>query len=163
MSTAAPQFEYVGFWARVWASVIDTILVLLVCTPLFRLLGGPSAFESVDPGKVDWNTLAFVEGPIDFFVNWVLPAVGVVLFWIYRQATPGKIAIGARIVDARTGGTPSTGQLIGRYLGYYVSLLGLGLGFVWIAFDPRKQGWHDKLAGTVVVRERRDSKPAPGQ
>lgn len=155
MNTTAPQLEYVGFWARFWASVIDTILVLLICTPLFRLLGGPAAFESVDPSAIDWSAFAIVQGPIDFLVNWVLPAVAVVAFWIYRQATPGKIAIGARIVDARTGGTPSTGQLIGRYLGYYVSLFGLGLGFVWIAFDPRKQGWHDKLAGTVVVRERR--------
>jgi uncharacterized RDD family membrane protein YckC len=75
-----------------------------------------------------------------------------VLFWVYRQATPGKIAIDARIVDATTGEKPSTGQLIGRYLGYYVSTIPLLLGFVWVAFDPRKQGWHDKLAGTVVVR-----------
>jgi uncharacterized RDD family membrane protein YckC len=61
----------------------------------------------------------------------------------------------ARIVDAESGGPLTTGQSIGRYLGYYVSLLGLGLGFVWVAFDARKQGWHDKLAGTVVIRPRR--------
>jgi len=84
-----------------------------------------------------------------------LPAIAVVLFWIYRQATPGKIAISARIVDARTGGKPSTKQLVVRYLGYYVSTVPLMLGILWVAFDPRKQGWHDKLAGTVVVRPRR--------
>jgi len=68
--------------------------------------------------------------------------------------TPGKIAIGARIVDARTGAKPSTGQLIGRYFGYYVSTIPLFLGLIWVAFDSRKQGWHDKLAGTVVVRDK---------
>jgi uncharacterized RDD family membrane protein YckC len=55
-------------------------------------------------------------------------------------------------VDAKTGGKPSTGQFIGRYLCYYLSSLLLGLGFIWVAFDSRKQGWHDKLAGTLVVR-----------
>ena len=77
------------------------------------------------------------------------------LFWMYRQATPGKMVIRARIVDARNGGQPDTRQLVIRYLGYYVSTLPLLLGFVWVAFDPRKQGWHDKLAHTVVVRPRK--------
>ena len=43
-------------------------------------------------------------------------------------------------------------QAIGRYLGYYVSIFGLMIGFAWVAFDPRKQGWHDKLARTLVIR-----------
>ena len=96
---------------------------------------------------------------VDLLINWVLPAVAVVMFWIYRQATPGKMVIGARIVDERTGGPPSTGQLVGRYLGYYVSMIPLCLGLLWVAFDARKQGWHDKLAGTVVVRDRSDRPP----
>jgi len=78
----------------------------------------------------------------------------VVVFWINRQATPGKIAIDARIVDADTGGKPSTKQLLIRYVGYYVSTLPLFLGFFWVGFDPRKQGWHDKMANTVVVRDK---------
>ncbi|MGZ8994756.1 MAG: RDD family protein, partial [Burkholderiaceae bacterium] len=44
------------------------------------------------------------------------------------------------------------GQSIGRYFGYYVSTIPLLIGLIWVAFDSRKQGWHDKLAGTVVVR-----------
>ena len=86
-------------------------------------------------------------------MTWVLPAVAVIVFWIYRSATPGKIILGIRIVDAQTGDKPSTGQLIGRYFAYYVSAIPLMLGFLWIAFDRRKQGWHDKLAGTVVIEE----------
>jgi uncharacterized RDD family membrane protein YckC len=135
---------YAGFWIRVWASVIDSVLVLMVITPLLWFVYGSITGSG-------W--LGFRD-PLDFVVQVVFPAVGCVAFWVYRSATPGKMAIGAEIVDARTGGRPTTAQLIGRYVGYYVSLIPLGLGFLWIAFDPRKQGWHDKLAGTVVVRRR---------
>ena len=81
-----------------------------------------------------------------------MPAVTVILFWLYKQATPGKMAVSARVVDARTGNSLTVGQSIGRYLAYFVAILPLFLGIIWVAFDPRKQGWHDKLAGTVVVR-----------
>jgi uncharacterized RDD family membrane protein YckC len=146
----AVEFEYVGFWPRVGASLIDTVLVTLICVPLVTLIYGRSY----------WTSDTLVHGPADFLINWVLPAGAVLLFWIYRQATPGKIAIGARIVDAETGEKPSTRQLVGRYLAYYVSIIPFMAGIVWVAFDPRKQGWHDKLAGTVVVRPKHRG-PAP--
>jgi len=139
------ELEYVGFWARVGATLIDTVLVVIVCWPLMTMIYGWDY----------WSSESLVQGPADLVINWVLPAIAVVLFWVYRQATPGKIAIGARIVDAETGGRPSRGQLIGRYFAYYVSAIPLFLGMVWVAFDPRKQGWHDKLAGTVVVRAKK--------
>ena len=78
-----------------------------------------------------------------------------IAFWHYRSATPGKMVIHARIVDARTGEPPSVGQLIGRYLGYFVSTLPFFLGLIWVGIDARKQGWHDKLARTVVIRDKR--------
>jgi uncharacterized RDD family membrane protein YckC len=140
-----PQPEYVGFWARVGAAIIDTILVLVICAPLVTYIYGPDYWMGAG---------GFIAGPADFLINWLLPAVAVILFWIYRQATPGKMAIGAKIVDAKTGGKPSTGQLIGRYLAYYVSIIPFMLGLVWVGIDARKQGFHDKLAGTLVVRSR---------
>jgi uncharacterized RDD family membrane protein YckC len=85
-------------------------------------------------------------------LNLGLPAVGVVLFWVYRSATPGKLATNTRIADASSGAAPTPRQCLVRYAAYFLSTAGFGLGFVWIAFDRRKQGWHDKLAGTVVVR-----------
>jgi uncharacterized RDD family membrane protein YckC len=93
--------------------------------------------------------------PTGVLLNAVLPAVAVLIFWVTRQATPGKMAIGATIVDADTGKRPTPAQFLGRYLAYYVSLIPFFLGFVWVGIDARKQGWHDKLAGTVVVRPRR--------
>jgi len=139
------DLEYVGFWARTVAALIDSVLVLIVIMPVIYWIYGPSYFEAPQS----------IAGPVDVLLNWVFPALAVILFWIYRQATPGKMIIGARIVDAITAQPPSTGQLVGRYFGYYVSMIPLFLGMIWVAFDPRKQGWHDKLAGTVVVRARR--------
>jgi uncharacterized RDD family membrane protein YckC len=141
-----PQPQYVGFWARVGAAIIDTILLLIVCIPLVTWYYGSSYWL----GAGGW----FIVGPMDFVINWVLPAVVVILFWMYRQATPGKMAIGARIVDADTGEPPRTAQLVIRYLGYYVSMLPFMLGILWVGFDSRKQGWHDKIANTVVVRHK---------
>ena len=60
-----------------------------------------------------------------------------------------------RIVDARRYSRPSAAKLVGRYFSYYLSLIPFGLGFLWIAFDARKQGWHDKLAWTAVILEPR--------
>ncbi len=135
--------EYVGFWARFGASIIDSILMIVILIPLGRLFGIGTTLESMR-----------FDSPANIMVNGVLPAIAVILFWAYRQATPGKMAIGAKIVDAKTLGKPSNGQLIGRYLAYYLSTIVLLLGFIWVAFDSRKQGWHDKLAGTLVVRSR---------
>jgi uncharacterized RDD family membrane protein YckC len=138
------ELEYAGFWIRVWASIIDTLLLGVVVFPLLTAVYGGAYWEGTD----------FVHGPIDFLITWLLPVVAVLAFWVARQATPGKMAIAARIVDAKTGANPSTGQLLIRYLGYFVSSIPLGLGIFWVAFDSCKQGWHDKMAGTVVVRKK---------
>jgi len=61
-------------------------------------------------GRQSWLFDAMIKGSADLLVSWVLPAIAVVLCSVYRPATPGKIAIGARIVDAETGEQPSTGQ-----------------------------------------------------
>lgn len=136
--------EYVGFWARVAASMVDTILVALVSVPILHAVYGDAY----------WWTASLVKGPVDFFISWIFPVVAILAFWTFKQATPGKMLISARIVDAETGENPRTGQLIGRYFGYLVSTIPLFLGLVWVGIDSRKQGWHDKLAGTVVVRPR---------
>jgi uncharacterized RDD family membrane protein YckC len=138
--------QYVGFWSRFVASIIDTILMMIIVAPLVTWIYGADYWVDAERG--------FIAGPADFLLNWLLPAIAVILFWVYRQATPGKMAIGAKIVDAKTLGKPSTGQLIGRYLGYFVSTIPLFLGLIWVGIDPKKQGFHDKLAGTLVIRSR---------
>jgi uncharacterized RDD family membrane protein YckC len=147
-STGTPKsvgFRYAGFWIRVWASLIDLVLFSLWTIPLMYLVYGPAL----------WTNQQLIMGPADVLINWVLPSIAVIVFWQKKQATLGKMAIRARIVDARTGLAPSARQDIIRYFGYLLSVLPLGLGYLWVAFDRRKQGFHDKLAGTVVVRDPR--------
>ena len=86
------------------------------------------------------------------FINLVLPAIAVIALWVRYGATPGKMALSAKIVDADTGEPLTMGASLVRYLGYFVSMLPFCVGFIWIAFDRRKQGWHDKMANSVVVR-----------
>jgi len=168
--------EYVGFWKRLLAFIIDSIIILTVILIAAVAIYGRQYVELSGKGE----TLLF-----DVVVQGILPAVAAILFWRYRGATPGKILVGAKIVDAKTFGKPSTGRLIGRYFAYLVSMLPglvfavavsaasvlygeqqlqlwllvtplLMWGFIWIAFDKRKQGWHDKLAGTVVIKDEED-------
>lgn len=134
--------EYVGFWKRFVAFLIDTFILLVIAVPLLLAIYGRAYFDPAREG---------LAGFWDFFINVVAPAAAAILFWRYRGATPGKMAIGAKIVDAKTGKPPSTGSLAARYVGYLVSAMPLMLGFAWIAVDRRKQGFHDKIAGTVVV------------
>jgi uncharacterized RDD family membrane protein YckC len=138
------ELEYVGFWLRVWAALIDAVLLLVVIAPALSWIYGAEY----------WTSKRVNFGPADFLIASVLPSIAVVIFWIYRQATPGKMAFGARIVDAATGGKPTATQLVGRYLAYFISAFPLLLGFIWVGFHERKQGFHDMLAGTVVVRQR---------
>ena len=133
---------YAGFWIRVWASFIDTLLIALVVGPPIYWIYGPAYLEQEQ----------MIAGTADFLLTWIFPAVAVMLFWIYKSATPGKMVAGIKVIDARTGGPLTAAQAIVRYLGYYVSLLPMLLGFFWVAFDSRKQGWHDKIARTVVVK-----------
>jgi uncharacterized RDD family membrane protein YckC len=135
------ELKYAGFWVRVGAFIIDSILIVLVIFPILWSIYGSEYFKSEK----------IIYGFWDFVISWVFPAIAVIVFWIYRSATPGKIALGLKIIDADTGEKPSLGQCIIRYLGYYVSIFPLCLGLIWVGFDKKKQGWHDKLAGTYVI------------
>jgi uncharacterized RDD family membrane protein YckC len=103
-------------------------------------------------GSQYWDSEEFIMGIPDFIISWIFPFVATILFWIYKSATPGKMALKAKVVDANTGNLPTVKQSIIRYIGYYISLLPMGLGFFWVGWDKKKQAWHDKLAGTVVIR-----------
>jgi uncharacterized RDD family membrane protein YckC len=138
-------FEYVGFWARVWAAFLDMLVFVLFSVPVLYAIHGREYFKSD----------VIMRGPVDFLNTFVLASAVAILFWIIYSATPGKMASSVKIVDARTGEKPKPRQFFIRYLGYFLSALPLGLGFLWIAIDSRKQGWHDKLAGTVVIRPKK--------
>jgi uncharacterized RDD family membrane protein YckC len=136
------DLKYVGFWKRTVAGLVDTFLIILVIFPILIWVYGIEYL----------NNEHMEKGSFDFIINYVFPTIAVILLWKYYQATPGKMIFKATIVDARTGGKPSLRQLIIRYLGYIISTIPLCLGIFWVAFDKKKQGFHDKLANTVVVQ-----------
>ena len=144
------DLKYVGFWKRTVAGLVDTFLILLVIFPILIWVYGIEYL----------NNEHLEKGSFDFIINYVFPTIAVILLWRYYQATPGKMIFNATIVDAKTGGKPSLRQLIIRYLGYIISTIPLGLGIFWVAFDKKKQGFHDKLANTVVV-QRKVIQPEP--
>lgn len=136
------QQEYAGFWIRFGAFLIDFVILFVI---LFVLL-------SIIYGDDYWVSNQLVHGFWDAILNYVLPIVVTVWFWLRYLGTPGKMILGLKIVDATSGEKLSLGQAVGRYFAYILSAIPVGLGFLWIAFDDKKQGWHDKLAGSVVVR-----------
>lgn len=140
-----PQVEYAGFWLRAWAAAVDALLFTLCSVSLLYAIHGRPYFK----------LSVHERGPVDFLNSFVLINLLVPLFWLVCGATPGKMAVAAKIVDARTGGKPGPRRLLIRFLGYYLAFLTFGLSVLWIAFDRRKRGLHDLLAGTAVVRTRR--------
>ena len=136
------EHVYAGFGIRFGASIIDTLILLAITFPLLHLIYG----------KGYWTAGDSVVGIVDVLISYVLPLIATILFWVYKSATPGKMVLKVKVVDAKTGSAPTIRQSVIRYIGYYVSLLPLGLGFLWVLWDTKKQGWHDKMAGTVVIR-----------
>ncbi len=139
--------KYVGFWPRLAAYIIDSILMMLIILPIMFLMLG-------DLDQLAMQSEAPSMGIM--LLMYVLPIALVLGFWIFTGSTPGKMIFKSKIVDAKTGGKPSALQFVGRYFGYIISSLPLGLGFFWIIWDKRKQGWHDKMSGTVVVNPSND-------
>lgn len=137
------NYQYAGFWIRSGAVLIDTLILMLIISVPLTLIYGANY----------WSDELLVHGVWDLLLSYVLPIAATIWFWVRFSATPGKMALKLKVVDAKTGEKPSTGQSFIRYVGYYVSLLPLMLGFIWAGVDKRKQGFHDKLAGTVVVRD----------
>ena len=131
---AAEGRELAGFGRRLAAQVIDVLWLLPLSVVLATIAG------VVNGGEMMSN---------------IIGALIVLLFWADRQGTPGKLVLGLVIVDAETGLTPRFGRLVLRYLGYLLSALPLGLGYFWMLWDDRRQTWHDKLGGTLVLVTRR--------
>ena len=141
MEVHEESYEYVGFWTRFGAALIDTVFIIIITFPILFLIYGSEYFDFEET----------IQGAYDFILSYAFPLIATVLFWIYKAATPGKMVLSA-IVDAKTDNKLTIRQSIIRYIGYYISIIPLGLGFISIIFDDKNQGWHDKIAGTIVIR-----------
>ena len=146
---AVAATELAGFWVRFVGLFIDGLIFFVV--------------ELVLGAIFTTTTTEVVSGvAVTVRTGSSLPTVIIILlelayfswFWTNRGASPGQQLVGIRVVDSETGGPLKPSQAVVRYIGYLISGIPLLLGYLWAAWDPKKQGWMDKLAGTQVVRSR---------
>jgi uncharacterized RDD family membrane protein YckC len=141
-----PTYVYSGFWRRVGAAVLDG-LILSVPTGIIGAIAGAGQFNA----SVNYG---YAPG-VSALLNLLNTAIGVAYYAILegtRGQTLGKMALGIKVVDADTGGFIGIPRGIGRYFARILSAIALGLGYLWMLWDPRKQCWHDKLVRSVVIR-----------
>lgn len=141
-ATAAPAaMKYAGFWIRFVAYLIDTIMLGIVLGVILMLTGQISTSSN--------TTLPTAVGIMSAILIWAY----FVILDVCCGATLGKMVFGLKVVD--TSGTKlSWGKAILReVVGKIVSSIVIDLGYLWVAFDPNKQGWHDKIAQTFVIKK----------
>ena len=123
--------EKASFWRRLFAYSLDNLIIGLIGGGLMTVL-------ELDP---------LVENVI-----WlILTAVYFIVFWATTGQPLGHRVLGIKIVTLD--GSPLTySKAIMRFFGYCLCDALLGIGYLWVIFDKNKQGWHDKIAGTIVVK-----------
>ena len=133
--TPAVSGAKAGFWIRVVAYIIDAIILGIVTSVVAALFRG--------------NTSA--RGGIQL----VLGIIYFVYFWSAMGPWPGQTP-GMKILNLKVIRTDGSNldlvQGLLRYVGLIISFLVIFIGVIWVAFDPNKQGWHDKIAGTYVIK-----------
>ena len=139
------EVTVIGFNRRLIAALYDGFLVAFLTFLLAFAIGFlglfMDMFRPTDPGRMETVIVvsAFVLSFIYFIVSWGRSG-----------QTIGKALTGTKVVRV-DGYALGYGKAFLRYVGYIISALLLSLGFLWIGFDKRRQGWHDKIAGTVVT------------
>ena len=139
-----------GFWVRFVAFVIDNIFIFFSTAFLAFIAGLGTGLGGLtrDIPAEDVERLATIIG---FFIGVLLGPAYFTLFTGWDGQTPGKRILGLKVISV-TGVPVGYGKALLRYIGYYLSFILLGLGFVMIAFDRNKRGLHDFIAGTCVVK-----------
>lgn len=137
--------EVIGLPRRLLAGLVDALFMIFLNFALVAAIGFLSMlFASGNPNEpVPFSRLAAITGI-------VLSLLYFVASWMRSGQTIGKMTLGLKVVDS-DGGKLGLGQALLRYVGYIVSSLIASLGFLWIAYDGKHQGWHDKIARSYVV------------
>lgn len=143
--------QYAGFVSRSAAFLIDVTLLIIALSLVTTFANATVSLFSLESltGRVMTTdgfsaAIAAVASTLFIFTYGVLA-------WGLNGQTVGDILLGVRVVRANDGGRITFGRAMVRMVGAYIAGIPFLLGFFWALFDRRRQGWHDKLAGTVVV------------
>lgn len=155
---ALEPVRVVGFWRRLAAFAID--FAALACTAgllNWALLATLDLPPLMPPAKGLGVVLALLEiSPGDVVLRiapgLVMAALYFGAFWTLTGQSPGQRVLGIRVVDPR-GNTPGVLRVALRLFGQAIALAPAALGWIWLAFDREKRGWHDHIARTYVVRD----------
>ncbi|MBP7764358.1 MAG: RDD family protein [Deltaproteobacteria bacterium] len=149
-------YRFAGFWRRFVAYTIDGVIISLMFMVLMIIAGVAFFAGAVSGDSSAW--VAKLSNPEELGAltiwMWLFSFVVNIAYFTYFHGstgrTPGKMLLGLQVVSVQ--GTPiSYGVAFLRSVGYLVSSVVFCLGYIWVAFDKRKQGWHDKIAQTVVI------------
>ena len=146
-----PGIPYAGFWIRFAAVVIDGVIVFVATVVVEIVL---AIFIGL-LARVTGSALDVSQGgPLTYLTYLVSSTISIGYFIYYwgMGSTRGMRFFRLAVVDAQTGLPIGFGRAAIRYLGYVVSVIPCYIGLIWAAFDPKKQGWHDKIANSVVVQ-----------
>jgi uncharacterized RDD family membrane protein YckC len=129
---------------RVLATAFDMVVMLLVIMLVMVLADAQVWQVTVNSSAGIWTDVLTLITlvPFMYFVG----------CWAVFGASPGKMLLSLQVVDAETQGELSLGQCLLRYMGCVLNVLSFGFGIVGIFSATQPQGWHDRLAGTVVIR-----------
>lgn len=151
----APGLYFAPHGARLVAYIVDGLILSLVFIVGTVVSLAPVVVVS-DAETIDAESGAAVLVTVALIL--VTTVVGLAYFpwfWARSGSTPGMRLFHLRVVRDRDGGPVSWGSAVLRLIGYWVSATVFYIGFIWIFFDDRRRGWHDLIAGTVVIEEPR--------
>jgi uncharacterized RDD family membrane protein YckC len=154
----AGQSRYGGFWIRFLARVIDGILLgivgMIIRIPLMLVMGGVGlGLSSAQDPAAALAALPALFGAIglSILINVAVGFIYEVYFLSSRGATPGKMALGLKVIRA-DGGPISVGLAVGRYFAYILSGFTFLIGFIIAGFDDEKRSLHDRICNTRVIK-----------
>ena len=154
----AGQRVYAGFWIRLVARLIDGFIIGIPLVVIGGLIAIVSSGLVASSGNNDQSTNnAAAAGVSIVFALFYLVAIVVSIgYWVYFWGTSGSTfgmkMLKLQVVDANTGAPIGIGRALVRWLMTLVNTWACYLGWIWVAIDVRKQGWHDKLANSVVLQ-----------
>ena len=150
----APGIEWAGYGARLIAYFIDGFILGVVFFLTSIVLLGSLFAGAVSVANGDQTGAIAVGGALLWFlVVFLVSVLYFPFFWANGGQTPGMRPFGIRVVKDADGSRVGWGTAFVRLIGLWVSGAILYLGFIWIFLDKRRRGWHDLIAGTVVVRD----------
>ena len=145
-----PGLKFADHGPRLVSYILDVIIAGLLTVVVAIGFGVLTAVFA----QADLGFLAVLSGISLFLSVFLVSLVYWPYFWTHGGTTPGMRMVGGlRVVMDRDGGPVTVGPAVLRLIGYWIDALVFYLGFIWILIDGRRRGWHDLIAGTVVVQD----------